>query len=148
MWETKFHSHTKQLTELWFCTFLDSRREDKRLWTEWWQAFSDFSLLLISSWMQFWTVSVVTKYLNFATRSKDLFAIFMPCFCPAFLRVINTYLLNSLPNQPPYQHLMSIYKSAKFQLSTSSTSGLTFLDKHLFIYCSRHFVFTILAPES
>jgi hypothetical protein len=35
------HTHTKQLAELWFCmyiltfTFLDSRREDKRLWTEW-----------------------------------------------------------------------------------------------------------------
>jgi hypothetical protein len=30
-------------------TFLDSRRDDKRLWTEWQQAFPEFSLLLISS---------------------------------------------------------------------------------------------------
>jgi hypothetical protein len=34
--ETKFHTHTKQLVELWFFyiltfTFLDSRRDDKRL---------------------------------------------------------------------------------------------------------------------
>jgi hypothetical protein len=40
MWETKFHTHTKQVAELWFCIFLsfmflDNRREDKRLWTEW-----------------------------------------------------------------------------------------------------------------
>jgi hypothetical protein len=28
-------------------TFLDSRRDDKRLWTEWQQAFPEFSLLLI-----------------------------------------------------------------------------------------------------
>jgi hypothetical protein len=51
-------------------TFLDSRREDKRLWTEWQHTFPEFSLLLISSCMQFWSVSVVPKYLNFATSSK------------------------------------------------------------------------------
>jgi hypothetical protein len=28
---------------------LDNRREDRRLWTEWQQAFPEFSLLLISS---------------------------------------------------------------------------------------------------
>jgi hypothetical protein len=28
-------------------TFLDSKRDDKRLWTEWQQAFPEFSLLLI-----------------------------------------------------------------------------------------------------
>jgi hypothetical protein len=40
MWETTFHTHTKQLTEIWFLyiltfTFLYSRKEDKRLWTDW-----------------------------------------------------------------------------------------------------------------
>jgi hypothetical protein len=29
-------------------TFIDSRREDKRFWTAWQQAFPEFSLLLIS----------------------------------------------------------------------------------------------------
>jgi hypothetical protein len=53
-------------------TFLDSRREDKRFWTAWKQAFPEFSLLLISSWMQFWSVNVDPKYLSFATFSKDL----------------------------------------------------------------------------
>jgi hypothetical protein len=33
--------------------FLDSNLEHKRFCTEWYQALSDFSLLLISSWMQF-----------------------------------------------------------------------------------------------
>jgi hypothetical protein len=33
-----------------------------------------FSLLLISSWFQFWSVNVAPKYLNFATYSKDLLA--------------------------------------------------------------------------
>jgi hypothetical protein len=39
MWKTNFHTHTKQMAELWFCiltfTFLDSRQEDLRLWIEW-----------------------------------------------------------------------------------------------------------------
>jgi hypothetical protein len=34
--------------------FLGRRREDKRLWKEWQQAFPTFNLLFISSWAQFW----------------------------------------------------------------------------------------------
>jgi len=34
--------------------FLKRRCEDKRFWTECWKAFSEFKLLIISSWMQFW----------------------------------------------------------------------------------------------
>jgi hypothetical protein len=44
-------------------TFLDSRRDDKRLWTEWKQAFPEFSILLISSWIQFWSDN--TKFFNY-----------------------------------------------------------------------------------
>jgi hypothetical protein len=57
-------------------TFLDSRRENRKLWT------LVFYLLLVPSCMQFWSVSVVPKYS--ATSSKDLFAVFMLCFCFAF----------------------------------------------------------------
>jgi hypothetical protein len=39
--------------------FLDSRLEDERLWTQWQQTFPEFSLLLVSLCMQFWSVSVV-----------------------------------------------------------------------------------------
>lgn len=31
-----------------------------------------FYLLLISSWIKFWFITVVSKYLNFAPFSKDL----------------------------------------------------------------------------
>jgi hypothetical protein len=48
-------------------TFLDSRREDKRFWTEWWQALPEFKLVLISLWLKFWFFTVVPKYLNLAT---------------------------------------------------------------------------------
>jgi hypothetical protein len=65
-------------------TFLDSRWEDKWLETKQQQAFPEFSLLLISSCIQFWSVSVDPKYLNFVTFSNDPFAIFMLCFCPIF----------------------------------------------------------------
>jgi hypothetical protein len=72
VWETKFRTHTKNWHNYVFFfifltfTFLDSRQDDKRLWTEWLQAFPEFSLLLISSWIQFWSLNVA-KYLNFAT---------------------------------------------------------------------------------
>jgi hypothetical protein len=60
------------------------RQEDKRFWTEWWQAFPDFNLLLASSWMSFWFVSVVPKYWNVATFSNDSLAILIFWFCPEF----------------------------------------------------------------
>jgi hypothetical protein len=36
------------------------------------------------SWMSFWFVSVVPKYLNFATFSNDSLAILIFWFCPEF----------------------------------------------------------------
>jgi hypothetical protein len=53
-------------------TFLDSRREDESFWTEWQQALPEFNLLLISSWIKFWFVTVVPKYLNCAKLSEDV----------------------------------------------------------------------------
>jgi hypothetical protein len=41
--------------------FLDSKLEDKRFGTKWKQAFPDFSLLLISFWMESWFFSVAPK---------------------------------------------------------------------------------------
>jgi hypothetical protein len=46
---------------------LDSRREDKRFWTERQQAMPEFNLLLIFPWIRFWFVIDVPKYLNCAT---------------------------------------------------------------------------------
>jgi hypothetical protein len=37
----------------------------------------------MSSCMRFWSVSVVLRYLTSATSSKDPFAVFMLCSCPA-----------------------------------------------------------------
>jgi len=45
-------------------SLLGSKLEDKRFCTERKQAFSDFNQLLISSWMEYWFVTVVPKYLN------------------------------------------------------------------------------------
>ena len=46
------------------------------LCTEWQQAFKEFSLPLISYWIQFWFVKVVPKYLNSSTLSMELLSIF------------------------------------------------------------------------
>ena len=42
--------------------FLESKLEDKWFWIEWQQAFADFNLLLISSWLEFWYFKIVLKY--------------------------------------------------------------------------------------
>jgi hypothetical protein len=57
------------------------RQQTRSFWTEWWKALSEF---LISSWIKFWFVTVVPRYLNFAIFSKDLFTIFILWFCSAF----------------------------------------------------------------
>jgi len=51
--------------------FLDSKPEHKRFCTEWQPALPDCNLLLISTWIQFWFVKVVPKYLNCSNLSKD-----------------------------------------------------------------------------
>jgi hypothetical protein len=64
--------------------FFDMRQEDRRFWTEWQQAFPEFNLLLNSLRMSFWFVSVVPKYLNFATFSNNSLPILIFWFCPEF----------------------------------------------------------------
>jgi hypothetical protein len=73
---TKFHTpyETKgkvTVLQLLIFTFLDIELEDKRFCTEWQQAFSHFNLLLISSWIDFWSFRVVPRYLNCSTVSND-----------------------------------------------------------------------------
>jgi hypothetical protein len=83
-------------------TLLDSKLEDKRFCTEWWQAFPDFNLLLISSWKEFLFVRVVPKYLNCTTVSKDLLTSFTLPFCPAFWsRDMTIYLVFSAFTSKP-----------------------------------------------
>jgi hypothetical protein len=64
--------------------FLDSKLEDKRFYTEWQQAFPEFSLFLISSWIEVWYVKVVPRYLNSSTLSNKLLSVFILWFRPAF----------------------------------------------------------------
>ena len=64
--------------------FLVGNMEDKVYCTEWQPAFLDLNFLLISSWMEYWFVRVVTKYLNGCTLTKDILSVFILWFCPAF----------------------------------------------------------------
>jgi hypothetical protein len=52
--------------------YLERRQEDKRLWTEWYQEFPEFNLLLISSWMQFWFVAVLGSVKS-STKKRTAF---------------------------------------------------------------------------
>jgi len=76
--------------------FSVSKLEDKRLCTEWEQAFPDFNLFLISSWIEFWFAMFVHKYLNFSTPSEELLSIFIFWCRPAFWsRDMSMYLFLS-----------------------------------------------------
>jgi hypothetical protein len=66
--------------------FVDSRQEDKWFWTEWQQGLCEFTLLLVFSWIKFWFVIVILKYLNHATFSNDILSVFMLWFCLTFWR--------------------------------------------------------------
>jgi len=50
---------------------LDSKLDDKRFCTKWRPAFPDFNLLLIASWIEFWFVKFVPKYLNSSTLQRN-----------------------------------------------------------------------------
>jgi hypothetical protein len=82
---TPTHNWQNMVLHILTYTFLDSRQEDKWFWANWHQVFSKLTLLWMSVCMQLWFVSVVRKYIfEFATSSKDVFAIVMLCFCTAF----------------------------------------------------------------
>jgi hypothetical protein len=57
------------------CILVGNKVTGKVFCTEWEQAFPSFNLLLISSWMEFLSVRIVPKYLNFSAFSKDLLPI-------------------------------------------------------------------------
>jgi hypothetical protein len=72
--------------------FLDIKLEDKRFCIELWHVFFDSNLPLISSWIQFWFVKTVPKYLKFSTLSKELLSTCILRFRPAFWSRLTIYL--------------------------------------------------------
>ena len=63
----------------------NSKLEDKRFFTEWYQVFPYFNLLLTSSWIEFWFFMFVPKCLNYSTLSKRLIIIFLIVTTSCFL---------------------------------------------------------------
>ena len=52
--------------------FLGIKLQGRRFCTKWWQAFPDFNLFWLSSWIEFWCVRFVPKFLSCSTLSKVL----------------------------------------------------------------------------
>jgi hypothetical protein len=104
------HPHTTgRIMVLYILTFkfLNSRWEGRRL--NWMVAsVHQFSLFLILSCMQFWSFSVVPRYLNVATCSKDLFPSLCYAFVPSSDYVALTYLVFSGLTSRPTSVLASL----------------------------------------
>jgi hypothetical protein len=71
--------------------FLDSTRENMRLWNTWQQALPELNLTLISSYMPFWLVIIVPKQINSTTFPKDLVVIATSRVFPAFKLTIRQH---------------------------------------------------------
>lgn len=101
---------------------------------------------LISSCIQFWYVTVIPKYLNFAMFSNDLLAFFMFWFCPAFCSLgINVCLVLSVftskPNSLPatdnfcFSCSMFIFHNLKFWLWSKHFANCAFNVTVICKYC-------------
>ena len=107
---------------------VDSKLEDKRLCTEWQQAFPDFNLLLISSWIEFWFFKVVPKYLNSSTLPNELLSIFILWLRPAFWsRDLTMFLVLSEFTWRPISLLLINKPTVFFILCTLPPNILTSL---------------------
>jgi hypothetical protein len=87
--------------------FLNSK-EAKRFGPEWEQAFPKFNLFLTSMSMQFWSVILRPKYPNSGTFSKNVLAISILWFYPAFwwqdmkiCCIHYTIIINLYPSHAP-----------------------------------------------
>ena len=77
-----YNKRQKYILKLYFNLVLfNSQLNYKRFWTKCQHVLPRFNLVLISSWMQFWFVTAIPKYFNFATLSKDLLLIMLDMHC-------------------------------------------------------------------
>jgi hypothetical protein len=88
MWETRLHTHSKLRARLHYLYFnlIVFRQRSKRQWILYWTVanITHFKLLLISSWIQFWFVTAVPKYLHtFRGYISSLYIVVLPCILMA-----------------------------------------------------------------
>ena len=89
-------------SRVWKLLQLVSRSKTNRILNWMAENTSHFNSLLISAWIQFWLVAIIYKYFNFVQFSKNLLAILIVWFCPAFgPQNMNTWVsFYSLLDQP------------------------------------------------
>jgi hypothetical protein len=84
--------------------FLDSRREDKRFWTELWQALPKFSFLSISPLIISWFVNCCSQIFQLCHIFKQSVSYLCVMICPCILVTRQQHVLSFLLclNHPPY----------------------------------------------
>ena len=136
--------------------FLDSSLEDKRFCTEWLQAFTDINLLLISSWIEFWSVKALLKHLNSSTLSNQQLSVFILWLRLAFRS--RDFVFSAFTSSP--DSCVFLYTVIP-RLTKISRSGITFVSRNVILYKLYkyiihfillnwryvHNVFTVLLPN-
>jgi hypothetical protein len=106
--------------------------------------------------MQFWYVTVIPKYLNFATFSNDLLAIFMFWFCPAFCSLgVNVCLVlsafSSRPNSLPandyfcFSYSIFIFHNLEFWLWSKNSAKCAF---NVTVVCKSCYTFKLTSDPN
>jgi hypothetical protein len=119
---TPIQSHRKLVLYIVIFMFLDSRQEDNMFCSKWLQALLEFSLLLISSWIKFWSDTVIPKYSNCGTFLKDLLAI-LSYFYPAFF-VFSFRSTSLLASVSVFFCMVSVLCPSKFTSAAYCLKGL------------------------
>ena len=114
--------------------FLDSRLEDKIFRIEWQQAFPNFNLQLISSWIEFWFVKIVPKYVKSSTLSNELLSIFIlwPAQQTSYWEA-DSFLIEKLPAF--YRILIFITVYTRKYYSTRCPSSVFLSDRSALSFC-------------
>jgi len=152
IWTTKFHTHTKPRAKLYFCIsqflYFSIANQKQIILHRMIISIPCFNVLLISSWIEFWFVSFVPKYLNSFTVSQDLLSAFIMWGRPAFWsRDMTMYLVLSAYISSPVSLLLTYLILYSMEQSPSwEANRFQLVKKFPACYGTRMFITAIMGP--